>query len=186
MVESVVLRCRQMVRKTRNSRLTRVCLMIYSLASKHPAHLRHVGMTLAKRAPVPSMPSGWQGPSSGLRLTGSGMGRVHCRARSWACYDMAGIIEKQRCPIGNHGNGSTSLKEGWRLDGLLWMLLAQMRSPARVREGRGCLRQRRKRRLDVRTPARRARWLDTWIPPALKRARGRSDSWREHGWWMRE
>ena len=36
------------------------------------------------------------------------------------CYDMAGIAEKERRPIGNHGSRTTSLKEGWRLPGALW------------------------------------------------------------------
>lgn len=151
-----MLRCHQMVRENRNSRTKGPAHDILT-SSKHPAHLRHVGMTLAKRAPVPSLPLGRRGPSSRPRNTGTRRCRGSVPSMSLTCYDMAFLSRKDDAQSeATVGTRPASKKAGASL-AHSGHLAFQMRSET---SRRGCLRQR-QRRLDARTPARGARWLDT-------------------------
>jgi hypothetical protein len=67
-------------RKNKNSRLTRVSLMIYSCRPSTQRILRQVGIILGKRALAPSTPSGRERPGSRIRLTGTRRGQGYCRA----------------------------------------------------------------------------------------------------------
>jgi hypothetical protein len=79
------------------------------IPSKHPGHLRHPWIPQRKRSLVLADDQAGMAPAPGHQNDRYAIIATY--------YAMAPLLCYRAGPIGNHGDGSTSLHRGWRLDG---------------------------------------------------------------------